>query len=113
MNPKRRERRDSRKHQHRDAEQAEEEVIPDHRLGPDAGRAGNSSAMMEMSRGDVISPHERNHADHRQNKQSDKNQSRHDGSLGSENRDVKVGGPGARLGSRSSDSGNVPDAGHR
>jgi hypothetical protein len=64
LNLKRRERRHSRKYQHRDAEQAEEEKIPDNRLRPDAGSAGSSDAMMEMPGGDVISPHERDHADH-------------------------------------------------
>ena len=64
LNLKRRERRHGRKYQYRDAEQAEEEKIPDNRLRPNAGSAGSSDAMMEVAGGDVISPHERDHADH-------------------------------------------------
>jgi hypothetical protein len=47
--------------------------------------------MMEMTGGDVLSPHERDHADHRQNKQTDENQSWHEYSLGSGTVTVKVG----------------------
>ena len=47
--------------------------------------------MMEVPGGSVISPHERDHAGDRQDKQTEKNQSRHDYSLGSENRHVKDG----------------------
>ena len=77
LNPKRRERRRSRKHQHRDAEQAEEEEIPDNRLRPDAGRAGNSDAMMEVTCVCMTSPHERDHADHRENEHRDEYRSNH------------------------------------
>jgi len=71
LHPKRRERRHGRKPQHREAEQTQEEEIPGNRLRPHAGGAGSSDAMMEVPGSDVISPHERNHAGHRENEQPD------------------------------------------
>jgi len=71
LDPKRKQRRHSREYQYRDAEQAEKEELPGNRLRPNAGSAGSSDAMMEVPRGDVLSPHERDHADHREDEQPD------------------------------------------